>query len=124
GFIGSGNLGEQVRGFGLVQDCAVDTLFDFINPIVFQNLTDPLRRNLESFILGLDTGLNPIVGQQVSITPATFNDNNVTNRIDLLIARADAGDCDLVVKGIVTDEARGALYVGGNQFQFDRDGQP
>src|SRR5262249_33893441 len=35
-------------------------------------------------------------------------------------AQADAGNCDLVVKGNLAGEARGAVYVGGTNFQFDR----
>ena len=51
-------------------------------------------------------------------------------RVDLLIQRADAtyytdatlGDikeCDLIAKGVVNDEQRGWLYVGGNNFESD-----
>src|SRR5207249_1359351 len=52
------------------------------------------------------------------------NDAPGTGRIDLLIARDDAGDCDLVVKGNVNGEARGAVYVGSNNFQTDRNADP
>jgi hypothetical protein len=52
------------------------------------------------------------------------SDTNVIARIDLLRARADAGECDLVVKANVAGEARGFLYVGGNQFQGDRHSDP
>ena len=49
----------------------------------------------------------PAVGQQVTVTPATVNDTDLVNRIDLLIARDDAGACDLIVKGTIGGVARG-----------------
>jgi 6-phosphogluconolactonase (cycloisomerase 2 family) len=124
GFPLTGHQGDQVRGFGFLHDGGVDTVFNFINPIAFQNLTTQLRRDIESFMLAFDTGLKPSVGQQVSATPATVNDADVIARIDLLIARDDAGDCELVVKGVIAGVARGAVYVGGNLFQPDRDSDP
>ena len=66
----------------------------------------PTKRQLEQFLLAFDTGLKPAVGQQVSIDATTFNTTAFVNRINLLVARADAGSCDLVVKG--NDRGRGA----------------
>jgi hypothetical protein len=126
------HLGDQVRGFGFLHDGAIPTLFDFVSANVFQRIDrDPMnpagphigttdRRNLEAFLLAFDTGLRPAVGQQVSATPSTFNDTAVVNRINLLVARDEAGDCDLVVKGVIGGLARGAVYNGGNQFRLDR----
>ena len=132
----TGPLGDQIRGFGYLHDGAMPTVFDFVSANVFQRLDrDPMnptgphiqetdRRNLQAFLLAFDTGLRPAVGQQVSATPATFNDASVVDRINLLIARDDAGDCDLVVKGVIAGLARGAVYVGSNQFQLDRNTDP
>jgi hypothetical protein len=44
-------------------------------------------------------------------------------RINLLIARASAGDCELTVKGTLADEARGWLRQPGGVFQSDRAGE-
>ena len=44
-------------------------------------------------------------------------------RIDLLIARAAAGECDLVVKGTVAGEPRGAYRTAAGTFQTDRAAQ-
>jgi hypothetical protein len=119
--------GNQVRGFGFAHDGAVPTAFLFLSAPAFNFNAGPggttanqRRRSVESFIHALDTGLRPIVGQQVSATPATFTDATVVSQIDLMIGRADLGDCELVVKGVVAGEARGALYVGADQFQPDR----
>ena len=52
------------------------------------------------------------MGQQVSATPASFNDATVVSRIQLMLDRADAGDCELVVKGVIAGEARGCALRG------------
>ena len=54
----------------------------------------------QAFFLAFDTGLRPIVGQQRTVTPEAAGEAAVLRRIDLLVARPDAGDCDLVVKGV------------------------
>jgi hypothetical protein len=45
-------------------------------------------------------------------------------RIDLLIARANAGECDLVVKGQVRNQEIGFLYSGAGMFKSDREAIP
>jgi hypothetical protein len=120
GIPATGFLGDQVRGFGFLHDGSIPTVFDFLQADVFQFASDTQRRNVEAFVQSFDTGLAPIVGQQVSAAPANVNDANVIARINLLIARDDAGECDLVVKGVFANQARGWLYNGSNQFKSDR----
>jgi DNA-binding beta-propeller fold protein YncE len=120
-----GSAGDQVRGFGYLHDGSVFTVFNFLQAGVFNfgspsTVANANRRNVEQFALAFDTGLKPIVGQQVSLTPGNAADTTVTDRIDLLIARANAGNCDLVAKGNAAGIARGWRYVGGNNFQPDR----
>ena len=105
--------GDQIRGFGFLHDGSVDTMYRFFGATVFtvRPATDPLpnpygitrdaagiglRRAIESFILAYDSNLAPIVGQQVTLT--STNAAVAGPRIDLLEARALAGECDLVVK--------------------------
>lgn len=126
----NGFQGDQIRGFGFLHDGSVDTMFRFHNAKVFNqsgvNPTgipagapgDPIRRQLEQFMLAYDSNLKPIVGQQATLTSTSGTDTN--DRIDLMIQRADAGDCEVVVKGVMAGEERGALYVGGNNFETDR----
>ena len=80
------------------------------------------KRDLEQFMLAFDSNLAPIVGQQVTLT--TANPQAVAARIDLLMARADAGECDLVAKGRIAENEIGFLYLGGGRFQGDRQGRP
>jgi hypothetical protein len=110
-------LGPQVRGFGFTHDGSVDTIFRFLSVPPF-NLTDVQQRQLEQFLLAFDTNLAPVVGQQVTLAAA--NAAAAGPRVDLLRARAAAGDCDLVVKGALAGEPRGWLQVKGDLFVADR----
>jgi hypothetical protein len=120
--------GPQIRGFGFLHDGAVDTLFRFFHATVFSSTngiggstvgfqTDQQRRDVEQFMLGFDTKLAPAVGQQATLSAGNAAANA---RIDVLAARAGAGDCDLIVKGNVAGEARGWVMLAGGVFQSDR----
>jgi hypothetical protein len=128
--------GDQVRGFGLLHDGAIDTVFRFTHGISFSELAngpgnggipngpegDVERRQLEAFVLAFPTNLAPVVGQQITRTassPAV-----VDARINLLRQRADAGECELVAKTTASDDEVGFLYVGSGPFASDRHGQP
>jgi len=72
----------------------------------------PIRRAINAFLLAYDSNLKPIVAQQVTLV--TGGDSASANaRIALLTSRADAGDCDLVVKGRVGSRERGYVYAEG-----------
>src|SRR5262249_29455596 len=83
---------------------------------------DPLRRQLEQFMLAFDSNLAPIVGQQITLTSG--NAATVGPRISLLIARAAAGECEVVVKGTVGGQARGWLRTPAGTFRSDRAAEP
>jgi hypothetical protein len=106
--------GDQVRGFGFLHDGSVDTMYRFFGSTVFAfrdasnafpnpfGITEDaagiqLRRQIEQFVLAYDSNLAPIVGQQVTLT--WWNASVAGSRIDLLLARAVAGECDVVVHG-------------------------
>ncbi|MDC0677780.1 beta-propeller fold lactonase family protein [Sorangium atrum] len=124
------HMGDQVRGFGFLHDGAVDTLVrfnafsDFVqtpeNPGGFS--VDPegelLKRQVAEYMLALESNLKPIVGQQITLTSS--NAAVAGPRVDLLVARADAGDCDLVVKGWSQGDEVGFLYIGNGRFEADR----
>src|SRR6185369_2554277 len=121
----NGSKGDQVRGFGFLHDGSVDTIFRFHNATVFNHdnpagfpinndggfpngpAGDPLRRQVEQFMLAFDSNLAPIVGQQITLTSG--NSATVLPRINLLIARANANECNLIVKGTLAAEQRGWL---------------
>jgi DNA-binding beta-propeller fold protein YncE len=120
----SSHQGDQVRGFGFLHDGSVDTVFRFHGANLFTQrpLGSPfpnpggiptdatgvlIRRQLEAFMMAMDSNLAPIVGQQVTLTIGDAADAAVNARIDLLKARAAAGECDLVVRGRREVRSRG-----------------
>jgi DNA-binding beta-propeller fold protein YncE len=138
GFLGGDNgfKGDQVRGFGFLNDGNIDTIFRFVHGISFSDqFNGPnsnsipdgpegeiQRRQLEAFILAFPTNMAPVVGQQTTLTAA--NSAAVGSRIDLLRQRAEAGECDLVAKTLIDGEEAGFLYVGSGQFLTDWHGKP
>jgi DNA-binding beta-propeller fold protein YncE len=118
-----GVAGNQIRGFSFLHDGSAPTLKIFLQAAVFQ-LTNTQENDLEQFMFAFDTGHKPAVGQQVTAAPSNWNAAATIARIDLLIGRDDAGQCELVVKGVADGEPRGWLYAGSNQFQPDRQGDP
>jgi len=129
--------GDQIRGFGFTHDGSVDTVFRFLTREGFNRgpgnaggftvdaAGDARRRQVEQFVLAFDSDLAPIVGQQVSATATTFEASEVTARIALLVARDVAGDCELVVKGVLDGEARGWLWDDAiAAFRSDREADP
>ena len=133
-FFGNENqhMGDQIRGFGMFHDGSVDTIFRFHNIIGFLprpagavTPLDPgnppnlditpegmeIRRNLEQYLLAFDSNLFPIVGQQITLN--RDNGDKVGPRIDLLIARATLGECDLVV-----NQGEQSFLYDANQGKF------
>jgi hypothetical protein len=124
----SGNMGDQIRGFGFVNDGSVDTVFRFLSAIVFRPLLntgfplinpDGTRRDVEQFLLAFDTDLAPIVGQQLTLNSA--NAKAAGPRIDLMLKRAETPfvskalggavrECDLVAQVALGGRIKSFLY--------------
>ncbi|MFK8030047.1 MAG: thrombospondin type 3 repeat-containing protein [Gammaproteobacteria bacterium] len=116
--------GDQIRGYGYLHDGSIDSVDRFLSATVFQNgfnlfFADPLqaRLDLDAFMMVFDSNIAPIVGQQITLN--STNAEVVDPRIDLLLARADAGEADVIVKATVAGLQRGALYLTGGNFQTD-----
>jgi DNA-binding beta-propeller fold protein YncE len=108
--------GPQVRGFGFQHDGSVDTLERFHAGSTFL-LEAEERRDLEQFLLAYDSDLAPVVGQQVTLRRS--NVEAASPRVDLLVARAAAGDCDLVVHGLLGGRPRGWLRQADGAFRIN-----
>jgi len=115
--------GEQLSGFGFIHDGTIDSLLSFLRLPVFTFRNDNDRRDVEAFVLAFDSGLAPAVGLQVTINSDNKLSPAVAERIELLIAQANSGNCDLAVKGIYGGAHRGFVYVGNGMFQSDRQGE-
>ncbi len=125
-------MGDQVRGFGFFHDGSNDTVFRFLNAVTFNENPfanpggipvspegDIVRRNLEAFMLAFDSNLAPVVGQQVTLASATAD-----ARLELLISRANAGECDLVAKSGSGSSEMGYAYDGAGSFVPNRSASP
>jgi hypothetical protein len=125
-------LGDQIRGIGYNHDGTVPNLFQFtsgfdasdLNPVGLPHTPEgtQIKRNMEQFMLAFDSNLAPIVGQQVTLDAAS--QGAVGPRLDLMRARADVGECDLVAKGRVGHQEMGFLYIGGGDFAGDSQSLP
>ena len=119
-------LGDQVRGFGFLHDGSAPTLFNFFRAPTQQftfnddaeGTGDEKVRALQAFLLSFPTGLAPVVGQQITVNGQNLGQRLA--RLELLKARAEAGDGDLVASGILQGEVRGMFYLGEGIFQTDR----
>ncbi|MCY1039825.1 hypothetical protein OV208_00735 [Corallococcus sp. bb12-1] len=126
-------LGDQVRGIGFNSDGAIPTLFLFNSGFDFHPIFNAVgipdtpagfqaKKDLEQYMFAFETNLAPIVGQQVTLT--STNATVAGPRIDLLVARANAGECDLVAKGRAGTYEMGFVYVGSGLFKTDRAALP
>ena len=108
-----------MRGFGFLHDGSVGTVNLFLQAPVF-TLSATQEGQLEQFLLAFDTGQKPAVGQQVTAAPANASGTTTINRIALLAAQADAGNVELIAKGVVSGEPTGWRYAGSGFFESDR----
>jgi DNA-binding beta-propeller fold protein YncE/cytochrome c peroxidase len=132
-----------VRGFGYQPDGAVGSVEHHMTGVVFVRSTntsapaganpgglptfqldangnplpipDPagftVRRQVGSFLMAYDSNFKPIVGQQVTIDVNSGADADA--RVALLIARAEAQECDLVAKACLNESTHGFVYENG-----------
>jgi YVTN family beta-propeller protein len=115
--------GEKASGFGFLHDGSNDNLFDFLNNPVF---TFPagqtginMRRDIEAFLLQLDTGMPPAVGLQVTVNASNKSDQPTLDRVNLLVGQAAATNCDLVVHGLYGGSPRAFQRLTNGTFQPD-----
>jgi hypothetical protein len=70
--------------------------------------------------MAFPTGVTRAVGFARTATAANFQSTPVTNDLNLLIAEAGKGNCDLIVKGYLDNRQVGFVYNPANK-NFDRD---
>jgi YVTN family beta-propeller protein len=106
--------GPQVAGFGLIHDGTLDTVQNFLRLNVFrfpgetEEEKDQTRRIVHSYIMAFDTGMAPAVGRQLTVSEDFSKEKR--ELIDLLMTRAEAGDCDLIGRAWEGSVLRGWLY--------------
>jgi len=124
--------GDQVRGFGFLHDGSVDTVRTFLEASVF-SLNSTEEGQLEQFAMEFPTDLAPIVGQQVTLTAT--NSAVVNPRLNLMNARAvtnynslmlggNVPECEVIAKGSLAGEPRGAVRLASGQWKSDKAADP
>ena len=111
-------MGDQMRGFGILHDGGIDTVSNFLSSGVFAFKNDVQREQVVDFVFAFDSNLAPVVGQQITIGAAA--PEAASTRLELLVQRAGQGECDLIVKGVIDGEPRGALMLPNGRFRTDR----
>ncbi|MFO0577058.1 MAG: hypothetical protein U1A78_23890 [Polyangia bacterium] len=125
-------MGDQVRGYGFLHDGGFDTVERFMAAASFSQVFSPRgfpfgpggeteRRQVEAFVMAFDSNLAPIVGQQITLGRSNWI--VVGPRIQLLMERAAAGECDLVAKSSIGPLEVGWLYNNAGLFLMDRRGR-
>jgi YVTN family beta-propeller protein len=110
--------GKRTAGVGFTHDGTAESLDAYLRRPVFAFPSPRARRDVEAFLMALDTGTAPAVGLQATLGGASRS--GAMKRIALLVSQADAGNCDLVIKGVVGGSRRGFAYVGSGRFRPDR----
>lgn len=113
GSLGGTYSGPQVRGFGLSNDGAVDTLTNFLSDPVFffPQPVEPSRAAVAAFVMAMETDMAPIVGQQVTWRSSlnTISDAQLNLLKEQAMVVAPRRACDLVVRQTVEGSARSGL---------------
>ncbi len=117
GFNSPPATGNQVRGFSFNHNGATSS--NFIIADLGMPQDDLLA--LRAFLYAFPTESPPITGQQVTLTNG--NKTDAASRIDLLIERGlveiPISECDLIVNGVVGNQARGWLMQQDGSFLPD-----
>ncbi|MCY1033275.1 hypothetical protein OV207_17610 [Corallococcus sp. BB11-1] len=131
-------MGEQIRGYGFLHDGSHDTPLRFLTTVLFRYVPpspgdpagnpggfsleraqgDAARRQVEDFLYAYDSNLAPVVGQQVTLSRSTWV--QAQPRVDLLLNRAVAGECDLVAR---TSASVGYLYTPDGKVRSNKAGE-
>ncbi|WP_226467398.1 Ig-like domain-containing protein [Luteimonas panaciterrae] len=130
----STQMGDQVSGFGFLNDGSLDTVSTFLRfgardggfdtrLFVFRSPADVAK--VSDFLYTTDTGFAPIVGQQVTLGAGK---TGAASRLDLLEQRALAHtrsggpltpECDLVASAKIFGQSYGLLLQDDGKFVTD-----
>ena len=116
------HMGAQIRGFGYTHDGSIDSLDHFHASPLFSFHPDPvqntiMRRQVNQFMLAMDSEMKPIVGQQITLNSS--NSAQVMPRILLFTSQMDAGHADVIVKGTINNRLRGWSRLADGRYQSD-----
>jgi len=116
--------GVSVDGFAYHNDGSLE-LFQFLSgaefPLIRDN--DPLKANLEAYLLSFDTGTAPAVGYSRTLTYVTVGTPPAQSDWRTLQSQASAGNIDLIANGTIHGQVHGLLYQPStNNYETDTTG--
>lgn len=111
----------SVSGYGMLHD-GTGSALPTVHPYVLDSLSTPADfADVTAFVLCFDTGTALTVGYGPTATAANKAGAPVLADIALLEARAAAGDCDLIVRGLLGGQQRALLYsTATSSYRFDK----
>ena len=111
----------RTSGFGYGADGSMDDLPAFLSSSHrFNPLTTDEKTALQRFLFAFPTKTAPVVGFARTATTANAKTTPVVTDLQLLIAQAELGKCDLIVKGFLDGRQVGFVYDPAKQ-NFLRD---
>lgn len=117
--------GRRASGFGLLHDGSEDSVVSFLSRPIFANAVrdEATKRMLERFVLSFDSGTAPTVGHAHLLEASDVRSVETSAFLDLMIARAEEGDCDFVLSGDIDGRATRVFYDSAErEFVADRSG--
>ena len=85
-------------------------------PVLFEDGGFTLRHDIVAFMMAFDSNLAPVVGQQITYRAGSAS---AAARLDLLEARAAAGECELVAKATGWFGITTGFWLTGGQWRAD-----
>jgi YVTN family beta-propeller protein len=115
----SRNSSTALSGFGLLHDgTGGNASLPTVHPYVLDNLTTSQElADISAFIHCFDTGTAPTVGYSRTVRVANRSETALLSDLGILEARANAGDCDLIVRGKIGGVNKALLWNGTSYRQ-------
>ncbi len=117
---------NNAKGFGFNSDSEFDTLDALLQAGFNFGPNNPAqrRRDVEAFLLTMNTETHATVGQQITFDGANNGDAASLTRLNTFIALADTGSVGLIAKATVANRARGYVYATSGVLLSDRYNAP
>jgi hypothetical protein len=113
------------HGFAFGPDGSFSAVSEFLGQADFRSLANDVTkiRNLQAFVMTIDTGTAPAVGYSTTIGPANADDPAAASAWSLLEEQAAATNVDLIAKGTIDGDIHGLLYrPGSGDYLADKTG--
>lgn len=114
----------QFAGFGFGADGSKDDPIAFLaKSHRFDTLTQGEKESLQRFLFAFPTEIAPLVGFTRTVTSSNADTAQIQTDLQLLIAQAQLGKCDLIVTGFLDGRQAEFVYGPGmDTFSPNREG--